>query len=228
MEGRDFEVNKEEVLRYLGYGGQEIDCSLHSLIDSLRKEIKELSKIRFIYKEYNIKQSDGVIELENSSISLAGQSIAAHLQNSKTAIVMAVTLGNNVDLRIRYYEKIDMQKALILDACATTLIEEVCDVVERAIRDKVAVRGNLNYRYSPGYGDLTLDCQRDIVTSLETPKYLGLNLNSHNILIPRKSVTAILGWASDEKPVETKRGCEYCRLKDSCNFRKGGKGCGNK
>lgn len=227
MEGKDFKVNKDEVLRYLGYRGQEIDCSLHSLIDSMIKEIKEICEIRFIYKSYAIQKIDEVIKLENSSICLSGESINNHLANSETAIVMAATLGNKVDIRIRYYEKIDMQKAIILDSCATTLIEEVCDAVEKEIVDKFKEQGSLNFRYSPGYGDLTLDCQKDILQSLETQKYMGLNCNSHNILIPRKSVTAIMGVVAKDEHRETKRGCEYCRLKDSCDFRKGGKSCGN-
>ncbi len=43
---------------------------------------------------------------------------------------MAATLGSEVDRKILYYEKINMTKAIILDACATTAIEEYCDFIE--------------------------------------------------------------------------------------------------
>lgn len=45
-------------------------------------------------------------------------------EDSESCALMAVTLGNLMDTRIRYYEKSDMTKALILDACATAAVEE--------------------------------------------------------------------------------------------------------
>ncbi len=47
---------------------------------------------------------------------------------------MAATLGSEVDRKILYYEKVNMTKAVILDACATTAIEEYCDFIEDEVK----------------------------------------------------------------------------------------------
>lgn len=221
-------IDKSEVLRYMGYKGQKIDNILDKTIDSAIEEIKEISNPKYIYKEYSLGKPDGIITFENSSISLSGNSINKHLKNSTIAVVMAATLGNIVDAKIRYYEKIDMQKAIILDACATEFIEKICDYVEEEIRDKFKNQGRITFRYSPGYGDLTLDCQKSIIESLRADKFIGLTCNRCNLLIPRKSVTAIIGIVDNGKDISNIKGCEYCKLNKTCAFRKGGKVCGNR
>ena len=40
---------------------------------------------------------------------------------------MAATIGNDIERKTRLYEKTNLTKALIFDACATTAIESVCD-----------------------------------------------------------------------------------------------------
>jgi cobalamin-dependent methionine synthase I len=108
---------------------------------------------------------------------------------------MAVTLGNLVDAKIRYYEKFNLTKALILDACATVIIESACDEIQEEIK-KEALKTNkgITYRYSPGYGDFPIDIQKKILDILEAQKKIGLSVTEDSILIPRKSVTAVIGF----------------------------------
>jgi len=122
-----FLQNKDEVLRYLGYKNQALDKVTNALIDELMDEMRSLIKARYIYKFFNIRKEKDKICIFNSNFSIAGEDIRKHLDKSEVCILMAVTLGNSVDEKIRYYEKISMTKALILDACATTAIEELCD-----------------------------------------------------------------------------------------------------
>ena len=62
-------IDKSEVLRYMGYKGQKIDNILDKTIDSAIEEIKEISNPKYIYKEYSLGKTDGIITFENSSIS---------------------------------------------------------------------------------------------------------------------------------------------------------------
>src|SRR5699024_11558941 len=109
-------------------------------------------------------------------------------------ILIGVSLGHKVDTIIRYYEKLDMTKAIILDSCASVAIEDIINNINENL-EKIVSKDKkiLTSRYSPGYGDWPLDIQRNILDVLESSKTIGLNLTSHNILIPRKSITAIIG-----------------------------------
>ena len=221
---KNFQI-KDEVLRYLGHKDQEIDEITDRLIDESIDEINTIAKARYIYKFFHISQDRKNLNLLESSLELAGDDIKNHLDKSKSCVLMAITLGHEVDKKIRYYEKTSMTKAIILDACATAYIEEVCDKVGREIESELEEGKVLTSRYSPGYGDLPIGIQNDFLSTLNAKKIIGLNASSHSILIPRKSVTAIAGVIDSDQKIE-EISCINCEKYDTCNFSKGGNGCG--
>ncbi|WP_026889382.1 vitamin B12 dependent-methionine synthase activation domain-containing protein [Clostridium beijerinckii] len=221
------QINRDELLRYLGYKGQDIDENIINLIEECRKEIKKVINPRVIYEYKNIIHLDEAIEVVNTRLILYGKDIKDHLKDSKECVLMAVTLGNDVERKTRLYEKINLTKALILDACATTAVEEVCDYVESIVREK-AISNNMDitFRYSPGYGDLPLDVQSSFLRALDAQKKIGLTVSENNLLFPRKSVTAIIGIISSGSK-KKKRSCKKCTSYENCSFRREGEICGD-
>lgn len=226
---KEYSISKREVLRYLGYKSEilNIDECTKNLIEECREEIKKTATPRNIFKRYDIEKEKDKIKVLNTNFVLEGKDIVKYLKYCERCILIAATLGIGVDRRISYYEKINLTKALIFNACATALIEEYCDYIENVIREEEAQRDNhITWRYSPGYGDLSLDIQKDFLTLLEAEKIIGLNATEHGLLIPRKSVTAIIGitkWSfegSDSK-------CERCGNSRNCDFKKVGVFCGH-
>ena len=81
------------------------------------------------------------------------------------------------------------------------------------------------FRYSPGYGDLPLSVQNDLLDCLDAPRRVGLCATASHILTPRKSVTALLGVS--ERPIQpSSRSCLGCPGYNSCQYRKSGGHCG--
>lgn len=95
------------------------------------------------------------------------------------------------------------------------------------IKKEAAVKGKtITSRFSPGYGDLSLDIQRNFISVLEADRTIGLTASANNILIPGKSVTAIVGLT--DKIDETENtGCINCSKYPECQFRKEKGSCGN-
>ena len=83
----------------------------------------------------------------------------------------------------------------------------------------------ITFRYSPGYGDLPLDIQGSFIKSINAEKLIGLTVSKHNLLMPRKSVTAIVGII-DKKYEQHKKGCEVCKNYENCSYRREGISCG--
>ena len=189
-----FPRNKDEVLRYLGYRNQNLDEITDNLIDECMEEMRKLIKEKHIYRFFDIHMENEHVYLNETNFTLTGNDIKDHLKESETCILMAATLGNDVDSKIRYYERTSITRALILDACATTAVEEICDEICEHLEGTVNKENKtLTSRYSPGYGDLPIYIQNDFLSVLGAQKAIGLTANSHSILIPRKSVTAIVG-----------------------------------
>ena len=103
-------------------------------------------------------------------------------------------------------------------AAAAAFIEDYCDEVNDALRDEAAAQGmKLRPRFSPGYGDFSIEHQRDIARELDTARRLGLTVTESLMLAPMKSVTAVIGVSRREGC--TASGCAACGKTD-CEFRR--------
>ena len=115
-----------------------------------------------------------------------------------------------------------MAKAAIVQAAGAAGIESYVDQVEDSIRQDAIKRGwYLRPRFSPGYGDFALDHQKDIFQILECEKRIGLTLTEGNLMMPSKSVTAIIGLTTEERKSCQMEKCSLC-AKTDCEFRQEG------
>lgn len=162
--------------------------------------------------------------MEKKDIKTSGNSVIKHLEGCGKVAVMGATLGSGVDELIRKTQIKDMAMAVIMDFGASVLIEYVCDEFSKYIDDNVD--GYTTSRFSPGYGDFPIECQKDVVRYIDGQRKIGLNVTSNSLMIPRKSVTALIGIS--DRPVKGKLAtCSECVLKEKCAIRKEGKFCGD-
>ena len=208
-------VNMQETARYLGNKNTELDQNTKALFDECEKELLDVLNIRYIYKTFDLNGCD----------LLQGEDIKEHLKNCSQAVVMCATLGAKVNNLIRKYEVMDMAKAVVIDAMASCVIEEVMDKIEVELAG-LNLGYNLTWRFSPGYGDYPIALQEKYLQLLDAPRKIGLCTTDTYLLTPTKSVTAIVGLSKDE--IQSKRrGCATCNLVQSCEYRKAGKRCDN-
>lgn len=72
---------------------------------------------------------------------MTGRDIAAHLNQASRCILLGATLGGEVERKLAQLQCTDMALALVLDACATTGIESLCDQVEEGLAGPAAGAG---------------------------------------------------------------------------------------
>jgi small nuclear ribonucleoprotein (snRNP)-like protein len=219
-------IDKGEVIRYLGGKNKKIDEQMNSIIDECIEEAKQYIKEKYTYKNFDLdKTKDGIV-VKGTKLVLEGENIKKHLMNSDSCAIMVATVGVIIENKIRYYEKTNLTKAMILDSCATVAVEELCDEVEGKIKEEAKLRGlGITYRYSPGYGDLSINVQKEIANIVGAYKYVGVTVTENSLLLPRKTVTAIIGY-QDKEIIRVHPGCEVCNNRNNCMFRKDGNYCG--
>lgn len=207
-----------EVLRYLGFKNKPADESTLKLIDECKSEIKELTNGRYVYKSYDIDLKDKKVILKNAGLEIESNSLYKLLKDCRSCFIIAATLGNAVDARIRYYEAADLTRAVVFDACASTAIEDVCDNAEEEIK-RIINNKYLTMRYSPGYGDLSIALQKKFISLISADKTIGLTVSQSNVLFPLKSVTAICG-VTDKNAGNDRKNCVNCSKFNDCRFRR--------
>ena len=173
----------EEILRY---AKSDIhDEKMISLVKELINEAKNVFSYKVCYSIFPLNIKGESIDL--GAFSFESKALAKSLQNSSEIIVFAATVGVGIDRLINKYSSISPSKALIFQAIGTERIEALCDMFCNELEQPHTPR------FSPGYGDLPLDCQKDIFALLDCQKNIGLTLNDSMLMSPMKSVTAFIG-----------------------------------
>ncbi len=102
-------------------------------------------------------------------------------------------------------------------------METGCDEAEKAIAARFPDKF-LTDRFSPGYGDLPLSLQRALCAALDSQRRLGVTVTESLLMVPMKTVSAVIGLADTPQPARV-RGCAFCARRETCTFRKNGNTC---
>jgi len=126
------------------------------------------------------------------------EDLKKNLQGCSAVILFAATIGAGIDMLIRRYERTSPAKGLIFQGMGAERVEALCDRFNGEVRAVAEAEGlRLHPRYSPGYGDLSIEVQPMLLRLVDAQKRLGITLNESYLMSPSKSVTAIIGI---EKP----------------------------
>lgn len=161
------------------------DEKLTSLCIECLEELKSKLTLRAVYTEVSVKQDGDFVDF--GFYKAKSKSLQKFLGNCSSAYIFAATIGIGADMLINRYSTLSPSKAVITDGCATAAIECFCDYL---CRELFAVPEQ--ERFSPGYGDLPLSMQPEILSLLSAHLNVGLSMTDSMLLTPTKSVTAIV------------------------------------
>ena len=208
-------VSMAEILRYAGAGGGAPEQTIRLAEECLDAARGQLS-YKVCWRELPVVRDAGRLDLGFARVD--SHSLARNLDGCDAIVLFAATVGIGIDRLIARSEAASPARALMLQAVGAERIEALCDAFCRDISAREAARGRAaRPRFSPGYGDLPIELQRDVFRVLECARWIGLTLNESLMMSPTKSVTAIvgLGCGAAREPA----GCRACGKSD-CLYRK--------
>lgn len=221
MEARLTGINRKETLQYLGYLGSEIPQEMEETITRCEEEVLHTARPRAVWRLFDLLP-DG--SLGGTVFTPKGKDVPKLLETCTQVILMAATLGSETERLLRQRQVQRMGDAVILDAAASAAIENVCENVCMDLSERFSPR-YLTDRFSPGYGDFPFSQQREFFEVLDITRQIGVSLSESGLMLPQKSVTALIG-ISDRPQPHRHRGCPDCTLFETCQFRKEGTRCG--
>ena len=184
-------VSKSEALRYSGVPISKQDDTLDGEFDEICKIANNSFSYKVSYVVHPLYFDDGKPRLIFSHNS---KSITENLEGSVGVVYFAATIGAGIDALIRKYEKISPFKALLLQGLGAERVEALCDKFNGEVIKSANEYGfNTAQRFSPGYGDLSLEAQKTLLPLVNATKLLGITLSESLLMAPSKSVTAIIG-----------------------------------
>lgn len=180
----------KEVARYMGMRGDNLDCEISSRIEQLWPRFRKEISCRACWLEVPVSISENIIDM--GIVTVKSDALAINLKNCDKAILFAATIGSGADRLCRAASVNTPSNALIYDAMGSTAIEWFCDALCESLSHEFPAYTQ-RPRFSPGYGDLSLALQEDLLRVLDARRIIGLTLSDSLLMIPQKSVTAIVG-----------------------------------
>ena len=185
----DIPYNRREILRYAQCPG----CSDENMLSVMEECIRECDlHASFTYKvsycvlpAVSVDEESGEIDLELMKINSV--SLAGNLSGCSQVVVFAASIGPGIDRLIKKYSRLDPVKALFFQAIGAERVEGVCDLFCSSYPDM------LRPRFSPGFGDLPLSVQPEVLRITNAAKNLSITLDDGFLMSPSKSVTAFFG-----------------------------------
>lgn len=188
------EIDKGEILRYCK---AKADCATLLLIDDCIGEAEDKLSYKVCYAFSDVRVEGECVDLGFCSVK--SHSLARCLEGCYRIIVFAATVGVGIDRLISRYSITSPSRAVVFQALGSERVEALCDAFCDEMKNNLAKSGDLlRPRFSPGYGDLSIEVQRDIFAFLNPAAKIGITLNENCFMLPQKSVTAIIGVKKNE------------------------------
>lgn len=218
-------LSKAEAARYMGVKGAP-DGNIQALLDRYEPIVRGKLRPAYVYREAAVSIDVEGVHIAGMNAVLTGADIRRHLDGCERAVLLAATVSAEADKLIRQTAVTDMAAALAVDCLCSTAVEQICDRAEEEIFSEVEAPFR-TWRFSPGYGDLPISLQRDFLLALNAQRRIGLTVTESSLLVPSKSVTAIIGISDQPPTSQTERGCASCNMRGRCAFSSDG-GCSRK
>ena len=178
-------VTLGEVCAYMRMGGSLPEGALAERVEELVADVRDVLRPARVWRRIDV-----------SSLPCPGMTLLRHLDGCRDAYLVCGTLGAGGDALHRRLSAVSGADALIVQAAGAAFIERWMDETEALIRTDLAPGEQLITRYSPGFGDWPLEAQRGLLELLDAPRAIGVSLTDSLLMVPSKSVSAVIGMRS--------------------------------
>ena len=187
--------DEKEILRYAmlpSFAPKPEELPLQECL----KAAKGAAQCRAVWRRYLLVRDGDTLDLGFAKTD--SRDLKKHLEGCGEILLFACTAGAETDRRIARAKLLSPARGLLMHAIGAQQVEGGCDRLCGQLAEQFPDK-QLTDRFSPGYGDLPLEMQKDVMTALDCGRTVGITLTDSLLMTPSKSVTAIIGM-KERKP----------------------------
>ncbi|MFC2070583.1 vitamin B12 dependent-methionine synthase activation domain-containing protein [Chloroflexota bacterium] len=209
-------IDRNQLLNQIGYDDSyQMSSKIKSLVDGYLDNYHNLIESSFSYVIKDIESiQESQIILEDSII-LQSSILARLLERCEQTVIFALTIGNHLEDMTAYLaDNGHVLQATVLDAIGSNATEQLAFYVEDVIGKLVGYNGLvISRRFSPGYCDWDVSQQEMIFRALQEEP-IDIRLTEEYLMLPRKSISGIIGIGSSNNAIESYNPCSTCQATD--------------
>jgi hypothetical protein len=191
--------------------------SLVKVAEDAMQESFSLLAPHVVYKEFAIEGVQHERLLLEGGQKLDSKLLAQHMATASRIIIMLATIGGKLDERVSEIWDADMVYALALDGAGSAAVEALANAACQFFDTKAAEMGlETSIPFSPGMVDWSVSDGQPQIFQLLGEAGSIVQLTSSCIMLPRKSLTTVMGVGAGLK--SSGRVCDYCMMRSTCRY----------
>jgi len=216
-------LKTREVLRREGFRGHsKIRPKIKNLILELLANVESahLLEPAVAYKYYKVtRMSPSQVSLEGDK-AIQGPLLHTIFPEAKELAVVVCTIGPKLEKQATdYFSKGEPLRGMLLDGIGSAAVDMLVPEACRRIASESSPRGHqTSSPVSPGWPGLPLTEQWNLFELVNTQE-IGVSLTASGIMVPRKSVSMVIGIGPQMATWTQAEVCARCNLRKTCPYR---------
>ncbi len=153
----------------------------------------------------------------DGGVAFEGPLAARALAGAREVGIVVCTIGPDLEAFVEMVFSQDPVRALALEGAGVAMLRQVSEAAVRRIRDVAASRGwGSGMRAQPGQEGWPIQ-QQEVVFRLIPGERIGVRLTESALMLPRKSISLVVGMGPDMRPDRV--ACDFCTKRMRCPWR---------
>ena len=216
-------LDMKEVLRHEGIRlpsklSPEVAALLHELLASV--EDQHLLKPAIVYEMYDVAQVDrsGLCLKDNKMLN--GSLFSSVMSTVEELTVAVCTIGSNLEKKVSdYFQSNEPLRGVLLDGIGSAAVDLLTRETCKLVTKKASSRGyQASSPLNPGMSGFPISEQWQLFQLVSAEK-IGVSLTSSGVMVPRKSISLVIGIGPQMKSWTQKEICARCSLKKTCAYK---------
>ncbi len=164
-----------------------------------------------------------VLSLQHDRLKLAGGKqlsgplVSGHLAGAKEIMVVVCTVGSKIDQYASEVMADDIVLGLAIDGVGSAAVEALANLICKEAEVEGEKRGfQSTIPLSPGMIGWGVEAGQPIIFDLLDPSQIGIELTPQHLMIPRKSLSMVIGLGPGMHSGQ--RLCDFCAMRETCRY----------
>jgi hypothetical protein len=212
------EVLRRQGLRKGAKVRPEIGHLIRELLSSLKKS--RLLEPTAAYEYYAVRRMSGSQISMEGDRAIHGQLLPAIFPEAKELAPVVITIGPELEKQVTDYSRSgETLRGMILDGIGSAAVDSLVLEVLRLIDSESSSRGyQISSPVNPGMAGFPLTEQWNLLGLVNTDE-IGVRLTSSGVLVPRKSISMVIGIGPQMTKWTRAEVCARCSLRETCDYR---------
>jgi hypothetical protein len=213
-------LDADQVLRGEGADPAIVRERRPSLVEVAELALREGERLLQPTVAYRRLRVDGLrherLDLEGGA-SLKGALLAQHLAAAEEVVLLLCTIGPALEARVAVAIGDDPVFGLALDGVGSAAVEALATIACRRFEEEAGAAGRqASIPLSPGMIGWPVEQGQPQIFALLDPAEAGVSLTANAMMMPRKSLSMVLGLGEQVRTAGT--ACDFCSLNATCRY----------